>query len=161
MQIPKINDRELVRMIDRDKLTQAAAARQMGVSRQAVSKRLQELRGQTTKSLAVSEKRIKRVVTQKINAIEQLHHINQKANELLTVAESEDDRPTLLRAMAEIRSQLELQLKIFATLYDLQAAEEFQEAVVTAIGDVAPDVRDKIIQRINEKPAVRQTVRFT
>jgi len=161
MQIPKINDRELVRMIDRDKLTQAAAARQMGVSRQAVSKRLQKLRGQTTKSLAVSEKRIKRVVTQKINAIEQLHHINQKANELLTVAESEDDRPTLLRAMAEIRSQLELQLKIFATLYDLQAAEEFQEAVVTAIGDVAPDVRDKIIQRINEKRAVRQTVRFT
>ena len=45
---PKINDRKLLRLIDSG-MSQSEAAKKMGVSRQAVSKRLQELRGKTTK----------------------------------------------------------------------------------------------------------------
>ena len=155
----KINDRKLIRLIDIDLLSQSEVARKLGVSRQAVSKRLLDLRGKTTRAVVV--KKVKQVVDQKIDAISQLHNINKKANELLAVAETEDDRHTILRCMAEIRAQLDLQLKIFATLYDLQAAEEFQNTVIEAIGEASTDVRDRIIQRINAKRAVRSAVKFT
>jgi biotin operon repressor len=49
MRPPKINDRALLKLIDAQKMSQAKAAKELGVSRQAVSKRLQELRGKTTK----------------------------------------------------------------------------------------------------------------
>jgi hypothetical protein len=71
-----------------------------------------------------------------------------------------DPREMALKAMAEIRGQLKLQLEIFATLYDLKAAAEFQEEVLTAIGEVAPDVRSKIIHSLNEKRAIRSAMRF-
>jgi hypothetical protein len=57
--------------------------------------------------------------------------------------------------MAEIRGQLKLQLEIFQCLYDLKAIQVFQEEVLSAIGDAAPDVRDKIIFNLNEKRAIR------
>ena len=197
MRAPKINDRKLVLLIDRDKKTQAEAAKEFGVTRQAVSKRLQELRGQTTKALAISEQRIKQVVNQKINAMEQLQKINQVSNKMLDeltgdnktidrmvkaadlilnyegdsakqkerikaiIIQVNNDKNTALKACGEIRNQLKLQLDIFQTLYDLQAAEEFQNTVVEAIGEVEPDVRNRIIQRINEKRSVRSVVRFT
>ena len=159
MKKPKLNDRKLLRLIDTDLLSQSEAARKLGVSRQAVSKRLQELRGKTTKAIVV--KKVEQIVDKKIDAISQLHNINQKANDLLTVAEAKSDHQTALGCMREIRAQLDLQLKIFATLYDLQAAEQFQNTVIEAIGEASTDVRDRIIQRINAKRAVRSAVKFT
>jgi hypothetical protein len=72
-----------------------------------------------------------------------------------------DPRELALKAMAEIRGQLNLQLDIFKTLYDVQAIAEFQKEVLTAIGEVAPDVRDRIIQRLKESRALRQSVSIT
>jgi hypothetical protein len=71
-----------------------------------------------------------------------------------------DPRELALKAMAEIRSQLKLQLEIFQELYDLKAAEEFQQEVLEAIGEVSPDVRKRIIDKLNEKRAIRAAVRF-
>lgn len=71
-----------------------------------------------------------------------------------------DPRELALKAMAEIRGQLKLQLEIFQALYDLRAVEEFQNEVLTAIGEEAPDVRDRIIQRLRQKRAVRAAVQF-
>jgi predicted DNA-binding protein (UPF0251 family) len=69
MRNPKINDREMLRLIDSG-MSQSEAAKKIGVSRQAVSKRLQELRGKTTK--IVVSKKIEQVVGRKIDAMEQL-----------------------------------------------------------------------------------------
>jgi predicted DNA-binding protein (UPF0251 family) len=69
MRNPKINDREMLRLIDSG-MSQSEAAKEIGVSRQAVSKRLQELRGKTTK--IVVSKKIEQVVGRKIDAMEQL-----------------------------------------------------------------------------------------
>ena len=55
-----------------------------------------------------------------------------------------DPRELALKAMAEIRGQLKLQLEIFQALYDMKAIEEFQQEVLTAIGEVSKDVRDRI-----------------
>jgi transcriptional regulator with XRE-family HTH domain len=72
-----------------------------------------------------------------------------------------DPRELALKAMAEIRGQLNLQLEIFKTLYDLKAVEEFQKEVLQAIGDVSPHVRDRIINSLKEKCPVRQTIAIT
>lgn len=76
----KINDRKLVRLIDGG-MSQAEAAREMRVSRQAVNKRLQELRGKTTR--VVAAKKIEEMVDRKIDAMAQLSKINNHATWLL------------------------------------------------------------------------------
>jgi transposase len=69
-----------------------------------------------------------------------------------------DPRELALRAMGEIRGQLNLQLDIFKTLYDMQAVQEFQREVLEAIGEVEPDVRSKIIERLKERRALRGSI---
>ena len=81
MRPPTINDRKLLRLIDKKRMSQARAAKELGVSRQAVSKRLKELRGHTTK--AVICKKVEKVIDRKIDSMEQLSKINEYANELL------------------------------------------------------------------------------
>jgi predicted transcriptional regulator len=83
MATPKINDRNLLRLIDKEGQSQSAVARELGVSRQAISKRLQELRGRTTR--AVVAKKVEQVVDQRIDAIGQIEKINSHAKELLDV----------------------------------------------------------------------------
>ena len=81
MRPPTINDRKLLELIDKKSMSQARAAKELGVSRQAVSKRLKEMRGQTTK--VVVSKKVEQVVDRKIDAIQQLQKINEYANEIL------------------------------------------------------------------------------
>lgn len=71
-----------------------------------------------------------------------------------------DPRELALRAMQEIRGQLKLQLEIFQALYDMQAVAEFQREVLEAIGDAAPETRDRIIHNLKEKRAIRSTLEF-
>ena len=69
-----------------------------------------------------------------------------------------DPRDIALAAMKEIRGQLNLQLDIFKTMYDMQAVAEFQKEVLTTIGEEAPNVRDSIIKRLKESRALRSAV---
>jgi len=184
-----MNDTRLIRLIDSG-MSQAEVARELGVSRQAVSKRLIELRGRTTKVIAA--KKVEQVVDQRLDAVDQLQKINQNANEILDllmrwgrgddealqILESQkkvrvgkdeeeiiefklkDPRDLALKAMAEIRGQLRLQLEIFQALYDMKAVEEFQREVLTAIGEAAPEVRHAIVDKLNQKRAIRSAVKF-
>jgi len=69
-----------------------------------------------------------------------------------------DPRELALRAMAEIRGQLNLQLEIFKTLYDHQAVAEFQREVLTAIGEAAPEIRNRIIENLKKAGAIRSVI---
>ena len=193
MSSSKINDRRLLQLVDKEGKSQSEAARELGVSRQAVSKRLIELRGKTTR--VVVAKKVEEVVDRKIDAMEQLKTINDHANWLLdhvmqwvkgdeaaiqvlekntrlvnvgskdepeyvTEYKFKDPHEIALKAMSELRAQLRLQLDIFQALYDLKAAQEFQDEVLAAIGEVSPDVRTKIINNINQKRLVRSAVKF-
>lgn len=71
-----------------------------------------------------------------------------------------DPRELALKAMAEIRNQLKLQLEMFQALYDIKAVEAFQQEVLEAIGEEAPNVRDKIIYRLAQKQALRGALKF-
>jgi hypothetical protein len=126
-----------------------------------------------------------KVVEKNLNTLGQLQKINAYANDLLMrwnkgdtealqILESQvrkvrikgseeevteyrfkDPRELALKAMAEIRGQLSLQLDIFKTLYDVEAVAQFQKEVLTAIEEVAPDVRNSIIRRLKEGRALR------
>ncbi|NIO20903.1 MAG: hypothetical protein GTN76_09235 [Candidatus Aenigmarchaeota archaeon] len=69
-----------------------------------------------------------------------------------------DPRELALKAMAEIRNQLNLQHEIFKMLYDLRAVEEFQREVLTAIGNASPEIRDQIIRNLQKARAIGSTV---
>jgi len=71
-----------------------------------------------------------------------------------------DPRELALKAMAEIRGQLNLQLELFKCLYDIEAVKQFQEEVLGAINEVSPEVRDRILHKLTERRAIRSTIDF-
>ena len=76
----KINDRKLIRMVDQGK-TQVEAAKFFGVSKQAVNKRLKELRGRTTRVIVA--KKVEQVIDRQFDCMNQLNRINDYTNEIL------------------------------------------------------------------------------
>ena len=151
----KIDKVKLSQMLRSGK-AQREIAQVFGVTESAVSKAKKELNLNVVKNVVLENAH--RVVDKNLNAIDQLYKINEAANMLLDELEAKPDLK--LRAMAEIRNQLRLQLDIFQSLYDMKAVQEFQDEVLTAIGDASPDVRDKIIRSLNEKRAIRSAVKF-
>ena len=150
--------------IDKVKLSQMLRSGKSGkdcakffsVTEGAISQARKELNISVVKSVALETAH--QVVEKNLNAVDQLLNINRKANTLLEVAIQAKDHDTTLKAMREIRGQLELQLEIFKTLYDVQAVADFQREVLTAIGEVDPGVRNLIINRLKEGRALRQSV---
>lgn len=169
----KISNLELEQLV-REGNGVSEIARKMGVTKGAISKRLKALKVAITKDVTLLH--AGQIVEKKLDAIAQLQKINDSANEILSQAMrrlrgekdgSGDDgdqtlmnnpRELALKAMAEIRGQLKMQLEIFKTLYDLAAVAEFQKEVLTSIGEVAPDVRDKIIYNLQKTRAIRSTL---
>jgi len=74
---------------------------------------------------------------------------------------TKDPRLLALKVIAEIERQIRLQLKIFDKLYDMKAMAEFQNEVLTAIGKVEPDVKQRIINELNKKGAIRSIISET
>lgn len=84
-----------------------------------------------------------------------------KTTEFVKEFKFKDPRELAIKAMTEIRGQLNLQLEIFKTLYDMEAVAEFQKEVLTIIGEVAPDARKEIIYRLKTKRALRSSVELS
>jgi transposase-like protein len=69
-----------------------------------------------------------------------------------------DPRQLALRAMAEIRGQLEVQMELFKTLYNAEEVAAFQKIVLNEIGHESPETKSRILQRLNERRAARSTL---
>lgn len=69
-----------------------------------------------------------------------------------------DPRELAIKAMAEIRGQLNLQLDVFKTLYDVEAIAEFQREVLNAIGEVSHETRDRIVQNLKKRRTLRTSI---
>jgi len=122
---------------------------------QNINEKANQILNELTGKDQVIEKMVKAVegsLTYEGDLKKQREHIRQ------IVLQVQKDKNTALKACAEIRGQLSLQLDIFKTLYDMQAVAEFQREVLTAIGEESPDVRNRIIQRLKESRALRQSV---
>ena len=171
----KISNLELEQLV-RKGLGVSEIARKLGVSKGCVSKRLKALKVAITRDVTLHH--AGEIVEKKINAIEQLESINKSANQILAQAMSRlggdkesigDDgdqalmnnpRDLALKTMGEIRGQLKLQLEIFRALYDLAAVAEFQKEVLTAIEEVAPDVRSRILCNLQKRRVIRSVAEF-
>ena len=66
-----------------------------------------------------------------------------------------DPRELALKAMAEIRGQLSLQLDIMKTLYDVKDIADFQRVVIEVIGRQRPEVRAELIEALKRARALR------
>jgi len=97
-----------------------------------------------------------------LDTMEQLLEINRIAHGLLkrTLTKGKQDPPTAIRLMAEIRQQLEFQLKIYQVLYDLTAHAEFQRVALQEIEKADPATRERIIRRLREWRARRGAARL-
>jgi predicted transcriptional regulator len=139
-----------------DGKSQVDIARHFGVTRSAVSKAAKELHIAVVRDVTMENAH--RVVSKNLNAVEQLARINEKANELLDAAIEADDNGAVLSFMREIRGQLALQLDLLRCLFDLRTVEEFQGEVLNVIGEVSPETRRRIIERLRQKRAVRSLI---
>jgi predicted transcriptional regulator len=151
-----INDTRLLRLIDKEGQSQSLAAKDMGVSRQAVSTRLKQLRGRTTYAIAAAN--VQQAVDSKLDVVEQLKSINQTAQDLL--AQTEDDAHLSVKLMAEIRNQLRLMMDVYEMLYSLEGAAQFQQTVLEVLEDCDPELRKKVVAKLNEKSSLRAALRF-
>ena len=151
-----INDTKLLRLVDKEKMSQAAAAKELGVSRQAVNTRLKQLRGKTT--YAVAAAKVEQAIDSKLDVVEQLKGINQVAQDLL--ASVEDDAHLSVKLMAEIRNQLRLMMDVYEMLYSLEGAAQFQQTVLEVLEECDPGLRQEAIIKLNEKSSLRAALRF-
>ena len=148
-----ININKMLKLVN-DGLSQAEIARQLEVTPAAVCKKMKEIRGKNTQ--VVVAKKLHKATDTQINAIEQLHQINEHTHDLLN--QVENDPLTSIKIIGEIRQQLKLQIEIFETIYNLQAANDFMSAVMETLAEIDPDVRDRVVQKLNSKSALRSAL---
>ena len=151
-----ISDTKLLRLVDRKKMTQVQAAKELGVSKQAVHTRLKQLRGRTT--YATAAVKVEQAIDSKLDVVEQLKSINHTAQDLL--ADVEDDAHLSVKLMAEIRNQLRLMMDVYEMLYSLEGAAQFQQTILEVLEECDPALRKQAIAKLNEKSSLRAALRF-
>ncbi len=160
-----INDSELMRMV-RAGMSPKEIAGKYGVGLPAVSKRLKLLKIAVTKDVTLRS--APKLVDNSLNAMAQLQRINQVINGELdhiqqAIASAEGaERQTLqdqrLKHVSEVRKQIGLVLEIAQVLYNVDEVKAFQEEVLTAIGEAAPEIRAKILCTLQERRAIRSVL---
>ena len=156
MRPPKINDRKLLQLIDKQNKSQSEVAKELGVSRQAVSQRLQELRGRKTR--VVAAKKIEQAVNTNFDAMTQLLDINKKTLGLLDDAEKNPELS--LKCIAEIRNQIKLASDIYQTMYSVQVVDEFMRIITDTLKDVDSNVFQEFKRKLNSHRSFRSALRF-
>jgi DNA-binding MarR family transcriptional regulator len=154
-------------------ITQAEIARRLGISKQAVNQAIKRLRKYGTIQFSgiarqpKDREQLAFTVDRQLDIVAQLAQVNQQAWELVEQLWPKEGHvlmpwkaSALVRALAEIRSQLELQAKLLQMLCDLKAVQEFQEEVLAVITEVNQDVAREIRRRLAERRALRTAVRF-
>lgn len=147
----KITDEEIRKLLNKG-LSPADVSRKLEVSRSCISRRMKGLRSKSTIDI-VSANSFKEA-NKRLEVMAQLLSINKDSNRMLKDLGEKD--PTRIKVWAEIRRQLDFQLKIFEVLYSVETARSFQQVVMEIIEEIDPDVREEIISRLNERAVVRK-----
>jgi len=161
----KINDNQLIRLV-RAGNTVTEIAYKLGVGHSAVSKRLKALKLSITKDVTLRAG--PKFVDSGLDAMAQIRRINRLINKELDHVEQEiagatgAERRVLqdqrLKHVAEVRKQISLVLEIAQVLYNVDEVKAFQEEVLTAIGQAAPEARPAILQNLQDRRAIRSVL---
>ena len=164
---PKIDIRKMERLL-REGKSQREVAQVFGVSESAISHAKKSLGKNIVRTVGLE--RANEVVTAHLDVMGQLRGVNLAIHEELTrakegvvKADGKDQialQNIIIRLSSEIRRQLDLQMKIFELWYQGRAVIEFQEIVLTAIEEVSPELKEKIIHKLQKERAVRSSVEF-
>jgi hypothetical protein len=148
---------------------QTEIAQFFGVTPSAVSHAKSQLKNRVVRTVALEK--ANEVVESHLDMMGQLRKINNaindeldKAKENAEAAEGKDKlalQQIIIKLSAEIRRQLEAQLKIVEVWHDMKVISEFQTEVLAILDEMKPGVRDEVIQRLKEKRALRGTVSIT
>lgn len=181
---PTVSNEVLIQAFARNS-NYAAVGEMVGLDPSTVRKRLKKLRINGVKSVVLES--AGRLVAHGVDAFAQIISINDKANRLLSNLLPEDefdelfselelaDQDTKVKAMVRklsqnrslavkvmdtILKQLAEQRKYLEALYDMKAAAEFQAAVIEEIGEESPEVKQRIMDRLQSARAIRAAVQF-
>ena len=161
----KIDLRKLDQMLRAGK-TQREAAQVFGVTEAAVSKAKKQLKNNIVRTVGLEK--ANEVVEGHLDMMGQLRKINHaitgeldRAKQAVVGAEGRDQRAiqeVIVKLSAEVRRQLEAQLKIFEVWTDMKVVAEFQAEVLAILDEMEPGTRDDVIRRLKEKRALRGLV---
>jgi uncharacterized coiled-coil protein SlyX len=139
--------------------TKAEIAAEFGMTVRGVQKKASKLDIEVSKAAALHQGGI--ILSQQIDANAQLLKINESVNRSLGLLEarllySEDGEEKLnhavvdqqLRAIAEVRKQLELLAKVAADWLEAKRLAAVYEAIIGEIGRESPECRNRIIRRL-------------
>ena len=147
-------------------------AKQLKLSPGRISQIKKTLQVNTVKHIQIE--RAGQISEKHLDAAAQLAKINTAANQILDKILDHIDNGTELppeyqrkdsmelaaRYCQEIRAQLALQMDIYRSLYDIKVMADFQRAVLEAINEVAPEVKDRIVQKLKQARAIRPNLQL-
>ena len=161
----KIDLRKLDQMLRAGK-TQREAAQVFEVTEAAVAKAKKQLKTNIVRTVGLEK--ANEVVEGHLDMMGQLRKINEaitgeldRAKQAVVGAEGRDQRAiqeVIVKLSAEVRRQLEAQLKLFEVWTDMKVVAEFQAEVLSILDEMEPGTRDDVIRRLKEKRALRGLV---
>jgi hypothetical protein len=170
MVMTRINYHELDQML-RAKKPYSEIAKHFGVTKGRISQAKVELR--TNMAKTVQLERAHEVVGQNLDMVAELSRCNRAINEELERAQCDikgdncqegknrrDTQRIIIGLSAEIRKQLDTQLKIFEAWQDSTLKADFQDEVLRILDGMQPGVRDEAIRRLKQRRALRGLVQF-
>jgi len=66
----------------------------------------------------------------------------------------------IIKISGEVRKQIELQVKIYETIFNVQMVSEFQEEIIEILRQVEPELKDMIIKKLRERRSLRGLVQL-
>ena len=66
----------------------------------------------------------------------------------------------IISISSEVRKQIELQVKIYETIFNVQMVAEFQEEIIEILRTVDPELKEKVLRKLKERRSLRGLVRL-
>jgi hypothetical protein len=148
--------------------TNAEVARHFGVTDSAVCQRAAKIKNLIVRQMSMEKAH--EMTSAHIDVVGQLNKINESINYELEKAQQNADKVdgkeriafqrVIIELSAEVRRQLDSQLRILELWHDAQIQHEFQTEVLNVLDEVQPGLRDEIISRLKKRRILRKTVSF-
>ena len=162
-------DKKRLKSLFRSGMRNKDIAEYFGVTPGAISQHTTDMKRSEHRSVILEK--TPQFIQSHLDVVEQLKKINDAINFELEKARDEADETTgaerikfqrvIIELSAEVRRQLDSQLKIFELWHDAKVISEFQNEVLDILESVKPGTRNAIINKLKQRKVIRSTVKFS